>query len=74
MLGGIKTKLNRCKLGLINNKLGSSKRHRHQTASFGKYLRGTKRLVSVNICSVEGNSADIFVNKVSPGILVIKRK
>ena len=36
--------------------------------------RGTKRLVSVNICSVEGNSADIFVSKVSPGILVVKRK
>ena len=36
--------------------------------------RGTKRLVSVNICSVEGNSADIFVSKVSPGIFVIKVK
>ena len=36
--------------------------------------RGTKRLVSVNICSVEGNSADIFVSKVSPGILVVKEK
>ena len=36
--------------------------------------RGTKRLVSVNICSVEGNSAGIFVSKVhvSPGIFVIK--
>ena len=38
------------------------------------YHRGTKRLVSVNICSVEGNSADIFVSKVSPGIFVIKVK
>ena len=38
------------------------------------YFRGTKRLVSVNICSVEGNSADIFVSKVSPGTLVVKRK
>ena len=28
-------------------------------------IRGTKRLVSVNICSVEGNSADILVSKVS---------
>ena len=42
-------------------------------------VRGTKRLVSVNICSVEGNSvegnsADIFVSKVSPGIFVIKVK
>ena len=26
----------------------------------------TKQLVSVNICSVEGNSASIFVSKVSP--------
>ena len=39
-----------------------------------KYIRGTKRLVSINICSVEGNSADIFVSKVSPGIFVIKVK
>ena len=36
--------------------------------------RGTKRPVSVNICLVEGNSADIFVTKVSPGIFVIKVK
>ena len=36
--------------------------------------RGNKRLVSVNICSVEGNSAGIFVSKVSPGIFVIKEK
>ena len=34
----------------------------HQTASFGKYLFG------------EGNSADIFVSKVPPGIFVIKVK
>ena len=31
-------------------------------------------VVSVNICSVEGNSAGIFVSKVSLGILVIKVK
>ena len=37
-------------------------------------IRGTKRLVSVNICSAEGNSAGIFVNKVSPGIFVAKEK
>ena len=37
-------------------------------------IRGPKRLVSVNICSVEGNSADIFVSKVSPGIFVIKER
>ena len=36
--------------------------------------RGTKRLVSVNICSVEGNLADIFVSKVLPGIFVMKVK
>ena len=36
--------------------------------------RGTKQLVSVNICSVEGNPAGIFVSKVSPGIFVIKLK
>ena len=36
--------------------------------------RGTKQLVSANICSVEGNSAGIFVRKVSPGIFVIKVK
>ena len=39
-----------------------------------EFIRGTKRLVSVNICSVEGNSAAIFVSKVSPGIFVIKEK
>ena len=38
------------------------------------YHRGTKRLVSVNICSAEGNSAGIFVSKVSPGIFVVKQK
>ena len=37
-------------------------------------IRGTKRLVSVNICSAEGNSAGIFVSKVSPGIFVVKEK
>ena len=37
-------------------------------------VRSTKRLVSVNICSVEGNSACIFFSKVTPGILVVKRK
>ena len=35
-------------------------------------FRGTKRLVSENIRSVEGNSAAIFVSKVLPGIFVIK--
>ena len=39
-----------------------------------RFYRGTKRLVSVNICSMEGNSADIFVSKVLPGIFVIKVK
>ena len=39
-----------------------------------EFIRGTKRLVSVNICSVEGNSADIFVSKVSPGLFVVKEK
>ena len=38
------------------------------------HVRGTKRLVSENICSVEGNSAAIFVSKVSPGIFVMKVK
>ena len=34
---------------------------------------GTKRLVqSVNIASVESNSASIFVSKVPPGIFVIQ--
>ena len=37
-------------------------------------IRGTKRLVSVNICSVEGNSAGIFVSKVLLGIFVMKEK
>ena len=37
-------------------------------------FRGTKRLVSVNICSAEGNSAGIFVSKVSPRIFVVKEK
>ena len=39
-----------------------------------RIVRGTKRLVSENICSVEGNSATIFVSKASPGIFVIKVK
>ena len=43
----------------------------HDTSSID---RGTKRLVSVNICSVKGNSADIFGSKVSPGIFVVKEK
>ena len=38
------------------------------------FVRGTKRLVSVTICSVEGNSAGIFDSKVSPGIFVVKEK
>ena len=33
-------------------------------------IRGTKRLVSVNIFSAEGNSASIFVSNVSAGIFV----
>ena len=37
-------------------------------------IRGTERLVSINICSVEGNSAGIFFSQVSPGIFVIKVK
>ena len=40
----------------------------------GPLFRSTKRLVSVYICSVEGNSAAIFVGKVSPGIFVLKEK
>ena len=43
-------------------------------SSSSTFVRGTKRLVSVNICSVEGNSADIFVSKVPPGIFAIKVK
>ena len=39
-----------------------------------KLNRCTKWLVLVNICSVEGNSAGIFVSKVSPAIFVIKVK
>ena len=37
-----------------------------------KWTRGTERLVSANIRSVEGNSAGIFVGKVSPGIFLVK--
>ena len=50
------------------------KRKIHNTVQVNKFtclefksqcvFRGTKRLVSVNIFSVEGNSADIFVSKV----------
>ena len=36
--------------------------------------RGAKQLVSVNICSVEVNSAGIFVSKVPPGIFVMKKE
>ena len=35
---------------------------------------GTKRLVAVNICSLEGNSAGIFDSKVSPGIQPVHNK
>ena len=35
---------------------------------------GTKWLATVNICSLEGDSAHIFVSKMSPAILVIKVK
>ena len=42
--------------------------------SLASIFRGTKRLVSVNICSVEGNSAGIFDSKVSPRIFVVKEK
>ena len=45
-----------------------------ELAVLNSHYRGTKRLDSVNVCSVEGNSADIFVTEVSPGILVVKRK
>ena len=37
-------------------------------------FRGTKRLVSVNVFSVVGNSADICVGKVSPEIFVTEGK
>ena len=37
-------------------------------------FRGTKRLFSVNICPVEGNSAGIFVSKLSPRGFEIKEK
>ena len=45
-----------------------------QSTLLSSFIRGTKRLVSVNICSVKGNSADIFGSKVSPGIFVVKEK
>ena len=44
----------------------SYKLTRHQN------FRGTKGLVSVNICSVEGNSAGILVRKVSAGFFCKK--
>ena len=44
----------------------------HSLVSFP--FRGTKRLVSVKFCSLEGNLAGIFVSQVSPGIFVIKSK
>ena len=47
---------------------------RHLFTKHSQKFGGAKRLVSVNICSVEGNSAGIFVSKVSPGIFVIKIK
>ena len=67
---------------IFSNNLKFQKSHLHQWKPVNNgpvllkitLLRGTKRLVSVNISSVEGNSAGIFVNKVSPGILVIKVK
>ena len=37
-------------------------------------IRGNNCQDSVNICSLEGNSAGNFVNKVSPGIFVIKER
>ena len=39
-----------------------------------RVIKGTKRLVSVQICSVKDNSAGIFVSKVPPGIFVIKKR
>ena len=42
--------------------------------SFSFNIMGTKRLVSVHVCLVEGYSAGIFVSKVSPGIFVIKER
>ena len=44
------------------------------TSKFVQKKRGTKRLVSVDICSAEGYSAGIFVGKVSPGIFEIRAK
>ena len=70
--------------GTKNKQLGKGNNYREIGGKFGgvapaayrksKYNRGTKRLVSVDICSVEGNSAGIFVSKVSPGIFVIKER
>ena len=46
----------------------------HFIVYFRSDYRGIKQLVSVNICSVEGNSAGIFASKLSTGIFVIKVK
>ena len=45
-----------------------------RAASERERIGGTKRLVSVNICSVEVNSAGIFFSTVLRGIFVIKVK
>ena len=56
-------------------RFGTAGNHFSEYLGLQEYAdRGTKRLVSVNICSVEGNSAGIFVSKVTPGIFVIKVK
>ena len=55
---------------LVENKMAAFRR----LALFNALLdlvRDTKRLVSENICSVEGNSAAIFFSKASPGIFGI---
>ena len=44
------------------------------TAVFTATTTGTERPVSINTCSVEGNSAGIPVSNVSSGIFVIKVK
>lgn len=43
-----------------------------QISSLAPPDRGIKRLVSVNICAVKGNSAGIFDRKMSPWIFVRK--
>ena len=47
---------------------------RHYIQKGLEMVGGTRRLVSVNICSMEGSSAGIFGCKVSVGIFVIKEK